>query len=210
MRTATTLSVVLFCSMFLRSAPCPADDTAPATTQPTLSQPVGQVHAAGLALSDLLDQLSRATNQKIQADWPALQRVHVTKDLPITIDLSNLPLDSALTKLLNAVGGNHARLTFTLKDQTILITLPDQLGAGVVSHVYNIRPITQTQVDPAEATNKIVRALRGIDPLSWKTAGGQGQIDILDGYLIVTQTPQLQTQVDAELTTLETAQLAAR
>jgi hypothetical protein len=171
----------------------------PSTQPAELRQSVGALQASGTALIDVVNQLAQASGQKILVNWQALQQVHVTRDLPVTIDLSNLRLDEAMTKLLDNVGGTHTRLDYSIDAGVVTITTSEELAKNVVTQVYDVHAAIRNNVISADDLPKIIRSLCGIDPLSWHNAGGIGRVDEMDGYLIVTQTPQMQSRVSAEL-----------
>lgn len=174
-------------------------DNGPATRPAELPQSVGALQASGTSLGDVIDQMDKATGQEILVNWKVLQQVHVTKDLPVTIDLSNMRLDAALGTLLDYIGGSHTRLGYSTDGGIVTITTSDELAKNVVTQVYDVHAAIRNNIISAADLPKIIRSLQGIDPLSWHNAGGLGTIDGLDGYLIVTQTPQMQTRVSAEL-----------
>jgi len=176
-----------------------ANGPAPATQPATLGQSVGQMRASGTALADLIDQLGHATGQRILVNWSALSPVHVTKDLPVTIDLSNLRLDEALTRLLDAIGGTHTKLGYSVDDGVVEITTSEELSKNVVTEVYDVRALIKNPLKSKEELAAISRQVCGIDPLSWRDAGGMGYIDEFDRQLIVTQTPEVQARIAAHL-----------
>lgn len=171
----------------------------PATQPSPLSQRTAQCRGYGMNLSDLVDQLAQQTNQKILVNWQALQQVHIAKNLLITVDLSNLRLDEALAKLLDAVGGAHVRLGYSLDNGIVAITTSEELSKNVVTTVYDISRAIQNDPHPNILIERITRTVRGIDPLSWKKTGGLGVVDYFNGQLIVTQTPEVQARIAAEL-----------
>jgi hypothetical protein len=176
-----------------------ANGPAPATQPATLSQSVGQMRACGTALADLIDQLGQATGQRILVNWSVLSGVHVTKDLPVTTDLSNLRFDEALTRLLDAVGGTHTRLGYSVDNGVVEITTSEELSKNVVTEVYDMRALIKNPLKSKEELAVISRQVCGIDPLSWRDAGGLGCIDESDRQLIITQTPEVQSRIAAHL-----------
>ena len=142
----------------------------------------------------MIGQLEQATGQRILVNWSALEQVHVTKDLPVTIDLSGVSLGDALTRLLDDVGGTHTCLVYVVDKDSLVVTTCAELSKNVVTCVYDVRGTTGK-----EAIGTVVRRLRGIDPLSWSETGGYGHIDVFNGQLIVTQTPDMQQRIAQEL-----------
>ena len=62
---------------------------------PGLDAVVGEQRSSGARLSDVIDRLRDASQQNIFVNWRTLEKSRVTRDLPITIDLSGLTLEQA-------------------------------------------------------------------------------------------------------------------
>jgi hypothetical protein len=187
----------------------PALGQAPAAQPSPLSQRTAQCRGYGMNLPDLIDELCQQTNQNILVNWQALNQVHVTKNLLITVDLSNLRLDEALSKLVDAIGGNQARLGYSVDNGVIVITTGEELSKNLITKVYDITAASHTYSNPELLVERVTRIIRGIEPLSWKKAGGLGIVDYSNGQLIITQTPDVQARIAAELEPFLPAQNAA-
>jgi len=59
---------------------------------------------------DVIDQINVNTGNLILVDWASLKLAHITRELPVTMDISNLPVNNALPKLLDAVGARTSSL----------------------------------------------------------------------------------------------------
>jgi hypothetical protein len=179
-----------------------------ADSQPIhLDAPVGMLKASGTPLSDVLDQIQLNSGDHILVDWGALKQVHVTKELPVTIDLSNLPVNKALPQLLDAVGGSHVKLGYTTDGGAITITTAQELSKAVVTRVYDLHAAIKNDPSREQTLASMSRRLQGLDPLSWHDAGagGIGTIDNYHDQLIVTQTPEMQARIAAEIKALTPA-----
>jgi beta-lactamase regulating signal transducer with metallopeptidase domain len=180
----------------------PADWKA-ATRPAFLKIPLGHFRASGTPFEKVIDQLRTATGRDIAVAWRTLAKMHVTKVLPITIDLTGLPLDAALTKLLNQIGGTSVLIGFTVDDGIIWVNKADNLDPHMFTKVYDVRnvlaPAGEKRMRDASVSNLIQR-IRGLDPLSWRDGGfNVGSVRELSGQLIVTQTPQMHQRIASEL-----------
>jgi hypothetical protein len=166
-----------------------------------LDAPVGMLKASGTSLSDVINQIQVSSGDPILVNWAALKQAHITENLPVTIDISNLPVNKALTQLLDTVGGSHIKLAYTTDNNAIIITTAAELSKNVVTRVYDIHAAFKNDSSHASTLDSITRRVRGLDPLSWRDAGGgdYGSISEYNGQLIITQTPELQTRIAAEI-----------
>jgi hypothetical protein len=121
-----------------------------------------------------------------------LETERVTRDLPVTIDLSNLSLGHALDKLLSQIGGVYAHLGYEIDQGVVTISTSQDFAKDVIAIVYDIKA-------PAKDLEAIKRRISGIDPLSWKTAGGIAEIDEFQSQLVITQTREIHARIAAEL-----------
>jgi hypothetical protein len=171
----------------------------PSTQPAPLDQSVGQMRISGAGLIDVIAQLKQATGHDILVNWDALQEARVTRDLPVTIDLSDLPLREALTRLLDHVGGMYTRLVYDVDQNTIVITTFEEESKNLVTRVYDVRSELKDEPAGKQKMAVLVRRIKGVAPLAWRSTGGYGSIDAVDGHLIVTQTPEIQQRIAAEL-----------
>jgi hypothetical protein len=181
-----------------------------ATTQPSsvadqatrqkLQTKLGPMKLSGDALADAVDRLRDAASLDIYVNWRALDALKVTRDLPLTIDLSGLRAWDALDALLEHVGGDFARLGWSIDDGVVTISSRRDLSKNTLTRVYDIRGAIRGQATRQADIDAVIRRVRGIDPLSWRDAGGEiGSVRELQGQLIVTQTPQVQQRILQEL-----------
>jgi hypothetical protein len=180
----------------------------PATTQPSaadqatrlLSVKLGGMKFSGDSFADAVARLRQAAALDIYVNWRAMDQARVTRTLPVTIDLSNLPVDGALDTLLEHVGGDFVRLGWTLDEGVVTISTRDDLSKNTLTRVYDIRGAIRSDATRQADIDSVIRRVRGIDPLSWRDAGGTvGSVRELQGQLIVTQTPQVQQRIGEEL-----------
>jgi hypothetical protein len=125
------------------------------------------------------------------------------------LDLTGLPLDQALNDLLDHVGGAYVRLGYSFDEDGVCITTAQELAKLVSTRVYDVRGAIKEGPSRADSVAAILRRVRGIDPLSWKEAGGEvGSVRELSRQLIVTQTPENQKLIAEELRDARTASQA--
>jgi hypothetical protein len=178
----------------------PAAATQPSAIRVALNARVGQLRPAGRSFSDVVDELRDNTGQGIFVNWRALESIRVTRKLPVTTDLSSLTLAEALDKLLQEVGGTHERLGYTVDDDVVTISTLKDLGRNTLTRVYDVRDLLKDPATRAEDLAALLKRFQGIDPLSWRDAGGNiGAIRELQGQLIITQSPDVHARIVHEL-----------
>jgi hypothetical protein len=174
--------------------------TQPSAIRVALNARVGQLRPAGRSFSDVVDALRDNTGQSIFVNWRALESVRVTRQLPVTTDLSSLTLAEALDKLLQEVGGTHERLGYTVDEDVVSISTLKDIGRNTLTRVYDVRDLLKDPETRAEDLAALLKRLQGIDPLSWRDAGGNiGAVRELQGQLIITQSPDVQARIVHEL-----------
>ena len=155
---------------------------------------------SGDELQDVIEKLRVETGGNVFVNWRALEAEHVTRDLPVTIDLTGLPAAAALDRLLEHVGGETVNLGWTIDEGVVTISSLRDLAKNTLTRVYDIRRFIRGDATRQADIDKVIRRVRGIDPLSWRDAGGEvGSVRELQGQLIVTQTAELQRRIAREL-----------
>jgi hypothetical protein len=154
----------------------------------------------GRPLGDVIADLRADTGQNIFVNWRALSSIRVKKDLPVTTDLSHLTLAEALDKLLSEIGGSQERLGYQVEEDVVTISTLRDLGKNTITRVYDVRELLKKPETREADLAALIKRFHGIDPLSWKDAGGEiGSIRELQGQLIITQTPEVHKRVINEL-----------
>lgn len=126
-------------------------------------------------LGDVLDFLRDATRLPIHLDRKALEDVGVATDTPITFNHRGLRLRLALDLLLRDPG-----LTWTVQDQVLLITTPDESENLLETQVYDVRDMVAIQDEKGRSANDfdslIDLVTTTIEPTTWDQVGGPGSI----------------------------------
>jgi hypothetical protein len=197
----TTPGAVAAGEQYLRAKEVvPATQPARGLIEVALNARVGELRAEGQSLAQVVDTLRTDTGQNIFVNWRALESIRVKKDLPVTTDLSHLTLAEAVEKLLAEIGGSQERLGYQIDDGVLCISTLKDLGKNTLTRVYDVRDLLKDPKTRDADLAAITKRFRGFDPLSWKDAGGDvGAIRVLQGQLIVTQTPEVHQRIILEL-----------
>lgn len=148
---------------FVQLAPALGDEPAATATAvegvPPLVEPAEKVIQRALAqrtsidvadmpLADVLNTIKDKHKIEIQFDDRALEDAAIQKDAPVTRNLKNVSLASALHLILSGVG-----LTHTIQDEVLLITTAEKARQTRSTRLLNVR-------DFGETTEKLAEVLR--------------------------------------------------
>jgi hypothetical protein len=182
----------------------PGDPAGGKRTLEALEKPVGKFLLEQVPLDQALEQWSRLSGVSAAIEWKVLETVAVSRRSPVSINVAQVPADRALRILLDQVSPNAA-LSYLVSGNAITISTVEEFHSGryqVVS-VYDVRSLyLDVEYDSREADEisaRLIDALQtAIEPNSWRDHGGaSGSARILNGRLIVTQSPDLQERVSA-------------
>jgi hypothetical protein len=163
-------------------------------------------------LSRVLDYLARASGANVVVNWPVLEAAGVSRDTPITMNVSRVTLRKMLTLVLDQASP-QTPLAFDVADNVLTITTQAKADQTLVVHVYPVADLTMphnTDINlssgingggpsgggaaPAQAGGQTM-AQRGQDlvnliretirPDIWKIKGGPASVTYLNGNLIL-------------------------
>jgi hypothetical protein len=99
-----------------------------------LNRTVGQMNLDKVTFSDAIDFLRDSADVNLHVNWKALEASGVSRDVPISIRLSNLPIRKALTYVLNAAPPS----TWFVDDGVIEVTTQAIADKHMYTRVYPI------------------------------------------------------------------------
>jgi hypothetical protein len=166
-------------------------------------------------LRQCIDDLSLMTGLQITIDLPMLREEGVDVQAPVTIELENTPLKSALSSLLQQL-----KLAFVIKDGAMQVTTEKGARGKMVARTYAIGDLlivplnafagcatcANRKTDTAHSVMQLITAT--ICPETWVDRGGWGSVDYFSKgrALVVNQTPDIQEQVAELLAALRRVQ----
>ncbi|MEM8781860.1 MAG: hypothetical protein AAGE65_03300 [Planctomycetota bacterium] len=95
-------------------------------------------------LQAVIGFLRTTTGVNIFVNWPALNVEGIEEDMPITLELADVPARVALEKVLqlaNAAGGAVSPATFSIIDGVVEINTQAELNRSTEARVYDIRDL---------------------------------------------------------------------
>jgi hypothetical protein len=181
-----------------------------AATRRLLARRLDRFVAVGEPVGDVVQKLRDRTELNIFVNWRALETQRVTKSLPVTLRLADVTAAETIDRLLATITGESIPpLGYTIDEGVVTISTREDLAKNTLTRVYDVRAAITDPIDRAADVARVIRRVQGLDPLSWRDAGGTvGSVRELSGQLIVTQTPQVHRRIVAELVDVLPAQAA--
>ncbi|MGI9457211.1 MAG: sigma-70 family RNA polymerase sigma factor [Aeoliella sp.] len=148
---------------------------------------------SGTPLDEVVEFLQSEYNLPILIDSRALDDVGIAWDEPITAKLHNIKLESALRIMLRPLD-----LTYTVKDEMLLITSEDVAESQLEARVY---PTHFLNVSSGSVKQLL---LETVAPNTWEEQGGNGTSSAqFNDRLIIRQTYAVHQEINALLSQLK-------
>jgi len=154
------------------------------------------------ALEEIVAYLHDEFEIEIQIDDQALEDLGIDKTQPITTNLRNISLRSALNLILKEL-----ELTYVITDEVLLITTQEEADTRLIVCVYPVRDLLDSQYQPTKAEKEggtphelvpiIDTIISTITYNTWsENGGGAAEIKALrPGLLVISQTQEIHEQI---------------
>ncbi len=157
-----------------QTTPEPPLRTGQAAIEKALQEPV-DLKFVETPLSDVIAFLKKRANIEIVLDEKTLAEVGLTKDTPVTIELSALPLRSALNLMLR-----RFYLTWLIENDVLLITTFEEEDSLLTTKVIDVADLVvckNTKGELWDDYDSLIDAITTtILPTTWDQVGGPGSI----------------------------------
>lgn len=155
-------------------------------------------------LGDITQFLEDRHKIEVQLDAQALDTAGVNTDSPVTIDVEGITLRSALDLMLRTL-----ELTWCIRDGVLLVTTPEEVENELVTEVYDVQRFLYVMDKNGQRkrfTEPLLDAVMShVAPTTWTDVGGVGAIDVLGESAVVSQTWDIQREVDQTFAAMEMA-----
>ena len=153
----------------------------------------GTIAFRKVLLRDVVQSLAADYHVNLLLDRKALDEVGIGDNTPMTFSISGVSLRSALGLMLRALD-----LTWTIRDEVLLVTTPEQTEWWMVTKVYDVADLVTCRDEKSRLWadhDSLVEVIeRCVVPKSWSGSGGPASISgMLAGggeVLVVRQTWQ--------------------
>jgi hypothetical protein len=101
-----------------------------------------EVHFRDTPLRDAVADLRAQSGTNLVVEWPVLESLGISPDMPINLRLRDVTLDKALSVLADYVtSGSDTSLEYTASGDAIVITTSEGLAGHVYGRVYDLRDL---------------------------------------------------------------------
>jgi hypothetical protein len=128
----------------------------------------------------------------IQIDERALEDAGLTRDEPLTVQLHNISLQSALRLLMKT-----KQLTYVIRDEVLIVTTPEEAESELVACVYDVRDLIGRNQGNKNLTTLVDTITSCVARETWATNGkGTAEIKALQpGLLVIAQTQAVHDEI---------------
>jgi len=161
----------------------------------------------GNKLVNVVDYFRNTTGVNFFVNWAALEAAGIEQDVPITLQLHEVPAEQALKLVLLQAAGAKERIQHSIIDGVVHISTRHDLVQVTDTRVYDVRELLATAPTQSETGKPLTRdeqvehmsllILDTIgDPNEWQHRGGDvSSLRELNGNLIIKTTPNNHRQI---------------
>jgi hypothetical protein len=128
-------------------------------------------------LSEVIKGLAKSEGLNIHIDSKGLEDAGIPLDTPLSLDVVNLQVKTALEHALGQTG-----LTFTFDHEALIVTTRERSSQTPLTRIYPVGDlVTQAPADefedPSDDYDTLIGLIKGaLQPTSWDDVGGHGSI----------------------------------
>ena len=158
-------------------------------------------------LEEVVAFLQETYNVPVQLDTPALDEIGIGPDEPVSVNLHEISLRSALRLMLKQL-----QLTYIIRDEVLMITTPEEAESQLLTCVYDVRDIVnKLRSEPPKGAVSFADFDPLVDVLTscvrketWAESGGAGDLRPLkSGLLVISQTQAVHEEIRGLLETIK-------
>ena len=132
-----------------------------------------------MPLKDVASFLEDYADIKVVIDYRGLYKAKLTGDVPVTLTIADVTLESALNRMLSPID-----LGWVIEGEVLMLTTAEVAATRLTTRQYYVADLAWRGGAPA-----LVRTIvTSVDPPSWSARGGEASIRIYGTKIVVTQT----------------------
>jgi hypothetical protein len=201
---ATVVSLVFFAGSALGQ---PAEQSARETIEKALSQK-DVFQFTDVRLGDFVSMLREKYNVNVLIDKHALKEKEIDPQSPVSLDLKDVSVRSALELALRPLG-----LSWTVYCEAIVISTPGAISNMQCTRIYDVTDLAITDGEQGNADQELGSLIElfttTVAPETWDFAGGRGAIQLVSAgparLLVVSQDYRVHREVEVLLSDLHAA-----
>jgi hypothetical protein len=146
-------------------------------------------------LEEVVNLLQEEYGIPIQIDIPALEATGLDPQEGVTLSIHNVSLRSALRLMLKG-----SQLTYTIQDEVLMVTTPEQQEAALLTCVYDVRRIV-SDTSPKSMDSLIDTIVSCVSSDTWaENGGGEAEVRVPEpGLLVISQTQAVHEEINGLL-----------
>ncbi len=122
-------------------------------------------------LEDVLAFIANVGNIEMDVDWPSLNDLGISQDTPVSLRLTNVPIETVLDRVLEKVSDSDTRAGWAVTDGVLTIASDEVLRRNTVLEIYDIRDLL---IDVPDYDNAPRFDLNTVFQVGGQTGGGGG------------------------------------
>ncbi len=99
------------------------------------------VNWSTVPLEKVIGDLRAQTNTNIIVNWPALAKISIPRDAPITLRLKSVPYEAVARSILLVLAPHDAGLNYVVGDNALEITTNADLSKTTAERIFDISPL---------------------------------------------------------------------
>lgn len=122
-------------------------------------------------LEDVLTFIANVGNLQMDIDWPSLEDIGVARETPVSLKLTNVPLETVLDRVLEKASESDLLAGWAVTDGVLTIASDEVLRRNTVLEIYDIRDLL---IEIPDYDNAPDFDLNTVFQLGGQTGGGGG------------------------------------
>ncbi len=122
-------------------------------------------------LDDVLAFIANVGNIEMDVDWPSLEDLGISRDTPVSLRLTNVPIETVLDRVLEKVSDADTSAGWAVTDGVLTVASDEVLRRNTVLEIYDIRDLL---IDVPDYDNAPQFDLNTVFQVGGRTGGGGG------------------------------------
>lgn len=156
-----------------------------------------RLSGTAISLGELLLELREQYPFNVVIDFKALESEGIAARTPLEAVPGGLSLQDQLRLRLSPLG-----LTFEIRHEVLSITTESEADIHFVARLYRVNDLTDPSDIGHPENERLEEVVRLIRQTSWRSEGGAGQIEVINGCLLVSNTWETHQKIERLLTAL--------
>ncbi|MEW6250782.1 MAG: hypothetical protein AB1716_09050 [Planctomycetota bacterium] len=109
-----------------------------------LTKPLPEITFDQTPFDQVMQFLAEMAKVNLVVDWLTMENAGYTRDVPVTLNITNLPLERVLRQILDAVG-DETRLAYEIHDGVLQISTDERIAGRMVTRTYPVADLLRLE-----------------------------------------------------------------